>query len=220
MKNKKQLKEQLFEKGLKQCPRCDEPKTFSEFAKDKNRQDGLQCWCKEHMKEDHEKNKAKRTKQQRWYYLKNREGILEKKKEYQDKNKEKIAKTKKEYREKLENKKKRNKRAKRRRKSDPHFQLRCNLAGRIRKVLKGNNKSLSTMFLIGCDIDYLMYHIQNQFTEGMSWDNYGEWHVDHIKPCAKFDMTEKSSQSRCFNFKNLQPLWALDNLRKGNKYSG
>ena len=52
----------------------------------------------------------------------------------------------------------------------------------------------------------------------MSWNNYGEWHVDHIKPCAKFDLSEEEQQKKCFNYKNLQPLWGEDNLKKGDKY--
>ena len=72
------------------------------------------------------------------------------------------------------------------------------------------------MFLIGCEIDYLMFHIQEQFTKGMNWDNYGlhGWHIDHKIPCAKFDLSKESEQLKCFNYTNLQPLWAIDNLKK------
>ena len=51
----------------------------------------------------------------------------------------------------------------------------------------------------------------------MSWENYGKWHIDHIIPCNIFDLTIPSQQEECFNWKNLQPLWAADNLRKGSK---
>ena len=77
---------------------------------------------------------------------------------------------------------------------------------------------MSTMFLIGCEIDYLMYHIQCQFTKGMSWDNYGFWHIDHKLPCVKFDLSKPIEQRKCFNFKNLQPLWAIDNIKKSDNY--
>ena len=73
------------------------------------------------------------------------------------------------------------------------------------------------MFLIGCEVDYLMFHIQNQFTKGMTWNNYGLWHIDHKRPCASFDLSKPIEQQKCFHFKNLQPLWAIGNLRKGNK---
>ena len=49
------------------------------------------------------------------------------------------------------------------------------------------------------------------------WDNYGEWHIDHIKPCAKFDLTKLEDQKKCFNYTNLQPLWAIDNYKKRDK---
>ena len=51
----------------------------------------------------------------------------------------------------------------------------------------------------------------------MSWDNYGLWHIDHRVPCVKFDLSKPIEQQKCFNFKNLQPLWAIDNLKKGAK---
>lgn len=82
------------------------------------------------------------------------------------------------------------------------------------------------MFLTGCDIDYLMYHIQEQFTKGMSWDNHGrgnkgrkEWHIDHIRPCDSFDLRKPAQQRKCFHYSNLQPLWRDDNLTKGSKYT-
>ena len=52
----------------------------------------------------------------------------------------------------------------------------------------------------------------------MSWDNYGEWHIDHIRPMASFNLQEQEEQLKCCHYTNLQPLWAEENLRKGNKY--
>ena len=63
----------------------------------------------------------------------------------------------------------------------------------------------------------LKKHLENQFVEGMSWDNYGEWQIDHIVPCASFDLSDPNQQRICFNFRNLQPLWAKDNQRKQDK---
>jgi hypothetical protein len=59
--------------------------------------------------------------------------------------------------------------------------------------------------------------MESLFLEGMSWDNYGKWHIDHIRPCSSFDLSDTEQQKICFNYKNLQPLWAEDNLRKGAK---
>lgn len=76
------------------------------------------------------------------------------------------------------------------------------------------------MELIGCDIDYLWKHLIAQFTEGMKVENYGEWHMDHIKPCASFNLEDEEQQRECFHYSNLQPLWAEDNLSKGDRYNG
>ena len=85
-------------------------------------------------------------------------------------------------------------------------------------ALKGESKSAHTMELIGCSIEFLKEYIANKFTEGMSWDNYGEWNLDHIRPCSSFDLSEKKKKKECFCYKNLQPLWAIDNLKKAYKY--
>jgi len=62
--------------------------------------------------------------------------------------------------------------------------------------------------------------LETKFLEGMDWDNYGiyGWHIDHIKPCSLFNLENIEEQKKCFHYTNLQPLWAIDNLKKGNKY--
>ncbi len=103
------------------------------------------------------------------------------------------------------------------RKTDIAYKIRCYLSSRIWKALKGINKNSSTSKLLGCSIEQLKLHLESQFTVGMTWNNYGKWHVDHIRPCASFDLSKSEEQTKCFNWKNLQPLWAEENLRK-NKY--
>lgn len=98
------------------------------------------------------------------------------------------------------------------------FKIRNNLRRRMAHALKGESKSAHTMELIGCSIEFLKEYIANKFTEGMSWDNYGEWHLDHIRPCSSFDLSDPIQQKECFCYKNLQPLWAIDNLKKAYKY--
>lgn len=61
------------------------------------------------------------------------------------------------------------------------------------------------------------FSLEQQFTEGMTWENYGEWHVDHIRPCVSFDLSIPEQQQECFHYTNLQPLWAKDNLQKSDK---
>lgn len=73
--------------------------------------------------------------------------------------------------------------------------------------------------LVGCDLETLKVHIEQQFTEGMTFDNYGEWDIDHIIPIASFDFSIVSNIYICYNYKNLQPLWHEDNLKKGAKLS-
>lgn len=169
-------------------------------------------WKKVHM-QYYEINKQQILIQKRNYYNDNKEKILAKNKKYNGKNKEKIRYQKTKYMQfKL--------------KTDIRYKIKGSLRSRINLALRGNSKSLSTMMLIGCEIDYLMYHIQEQFKSGMTWNNYGkglngkglqEWSIDHKIPCARFDLSKPEEQLKCFHFTNLQPLWAEDNLRKGNK---
>lgn len=102
-------------------------------------------------------------------------------------------------------------------KNDINFRLKECCRIRIIDVIRGRNKSASTQKLIGCSIDELKKHLESKFTEGMNWENYGDWHVDHIIPCASFDFSKEDEQKKCFHYTNLQPLWAKDNLRKGDK---
>lgn len=98
------------------------------------------------------------------------------------------------------------------------FRLRKRLQGRLSKALSGHTKIGSTMELVGCSVQELREYLESQFLPGMSWENHGEWHVDHKRPCASFDdLSDPEQQRECFHFSNLQPLWALDNLRKGKK---
>ena len=92
--------------------------------------------------------------------------------------------------------------------------LRC----RQRAALNGELKTAPTMELLGCTAEHARAHIESQFTKGMSWDNHGMhgWHIDHILPCASFDMADQGQQRQCFHYTNLQPLWATDNLRKSD----
>ena len=97
------------------------------------------------------------------------------------------------------------------------YKIKKLLRDRIRLGLKGVCKSKTMIKLLGCSIEKLKKHLESKFKDSMSWSNYGKWHIDHIRPCASFDLSKLNEQKKCFNWKNLQPLWAGDNLRK-NKY--
>lgn len=100
-------------------------------------------------------------------------------------------------------------------KGDTAFRLLCNLRSRLWAAMNGRSKSDATKTLIGCTIPELMQHLESQFKDGMTWDNYGKWQVDHRVACANFRLEDPEQQRQCFHFSNLQPLWAEDNQSKG-----
>lgn len=116
----------------------------------------------------------------------------------------------------IENKDRINTQRKERRNKDIDFKIKSNLRKRLSFLLRYNlkNKSKQTLHLLGCDFSLFMEHLASKFTEGMSFENYGSWHIDHIVPCYNFDMTKPEDQEKCFHYTNLQPLWAIDNLKK------
>jgi hypothetical protein len=103
----------------------------------------------------------------------------------------------------------------RKRRKDVKNRIRLNLGTRL--YLAVQKKHGNTMDLTGCSKDELISHLESKFTEGMTLENYGEWHIDHIKPCASFDLSNLEEQKKCFHWSNLQPLWASENIRKGCK---
>jgi len=103
----------------------------------------------------------------------------------------------------------------RKRRENIENRIRLNLGTRLWQVVQ--KKHGNTMELTGCTKEHLLQHLKSKFTEGMSWENYGQWHIDHIRPCASFNLEDPEEQKKCFHWTNLQPLWAEDNIRKGAK---
>jgi hypothetical protein len=105
--------------------------------------------------------------------------------------------------------------------SKPEYRLAHNLRNRLTRALKGLNKSESTQQLLGCSIGDFRLHIESNWEPGMSWDNYGhgvgKWGLDHMIPCAIFDLSKPEHQRRCFHFSNIRPMWAIANIKKGKK---
>jgi len=146
------------------------------------------------------------------HYNSNTEKILKKAQEYREKYPEVIKATNKRYRVSHPNNKIE------RRKIDINYRLKENLRTRVHHAIFGiSKKSNTTMDLIGCTIEEFKIHLEKSFVNNMSWDNYGEWHIDHIIPCSLFDLTDPEEQRKCFNYKNQQALWAIDNIKKSNK---
>ncbi len=104
--------------------------------------------------------------------------------------------------------------------TDEEFKLLKTLRSRLGNALKrqNSNKNNKTIELLGCSVSFLKGYLAGKFKEGMSWDNHGEWHIDHIKPCASFNLLDDEEQKKCFHYTNLQPLWASENLSKGCKF--
>ena len=174
--------------------------------------------------------------QETWISNEERKAYLKRKKDRKDKDKEreynklqwqkqksdpeflqKKAIRDKNYSQKTESKKRRNKVLKVWL-SDPHTKVAHTLRNRINNALKyKNSKYASTTELLGMTIPKFKNYFEKLFEEGMTWENHGEWHIDHIVPCASFNLTKEEEQRKCFHYSNLQPLWAKDNLSKGSK---
>src|SRR6056300_1843 len=201
---------------VKKCNKCKQDKAAEDFCK--GRPECKEC-RKEYKKAYYEQIREKIKERKKAYRKQNAEKIKERKKAYCKQNAEKIKDYCKQNRDKIRiyirNK----------RKTDLNFRLSDKLRKRVRKVLNGKSKSKKTMDLIGCSVDFLKKHLENQFQPGMSWNNYGNpngdhsecWHIDHILPCASFDLSDPKQQQKCFHYSNLQPLWAEDNMSKGAK---
>ena len=196
---------------MKNCTKCKIEKKLTEFWKDKCARDGLSFQCKEC-----------RNKQKKEYRLNNKNKIKEHNKEYRLNNKDKINKHNKEYR--LNNKDKKREYLLNRYKTDSDYRLLANLRSRIWSTIKNNTKSTSTKKLIGITIEELKIHLQKTAIKNGYIDfdinNYSgeDYHIDHIKPCASFDLSKESEQRKCFHYSNLQILTAEENLIKSDSY--
>jgi len=182
------------------------------------------------MAKYNKKHKEKHRKIAREYYFKNKDEINKSCKEWRQKNIEHDRQRSREYyykhRDKMindatnyakNNRDKINKRIKNKIKSDPTYKLKLALQSRTSAALTSYSSSTFEEFL-GCSIQKARKHIELQFKKGMMWSNHGKWHIDHIRPVSSFDLSKKDQIYKCFNFKNLQPLWAKENLSKGTKY--
>jgi hypothetical protein len=107
-------------------------------------------------------------------------------------------------------------------KSDLNFKLSCALRSRVHHAIRGNFKAGSAIRDLGCSIEAFKLYIEKQFKPGMTWENWGHrgevWHLDHKIPLAYFDLIDRVQFLRACHFTNYQPLWALDNLRKHNRF--
>lgn len=185
---------------MKKCSKCKIEKPLDDFHKDSSKKDGLCSKCKPCFRAYYKANKERIAE----YKEANQDMIAKYNKAYLQANRKKINEQKKEY-------------SRNRRKNDPLYKLKANLRSRTNIAFKagGYSKNSKTQEMLGVDWEVVSAHIERQFTEGMTWDNYGKWHVDHVIPLASAK-TEKEIRKLC-HYSNLQPLWAEENLRKNGR---
>lgn len=131
---------------------------------------------------------------------KRKEAVSTYKKEYRAKNKDKIALYMRD-----------------RRKTNINAKLSDNLRCRLKMAMRSNAKKGSAVKLLGCSIEDFKIYLSSLFKPGMTWDNYGDWHIDHKKPLSRFDLTDETQLAEACHWTNLQPLWASENSSKGNR---
>lgn len=206
---------------MKICSKCKEKKPLVEFYKNKTKKDGHANRCigckKKIQKKYRQDNIDKVRAYERKYYQNNLDKMHASMKKYRKNNPEKyLAQARKRQRSR-DVMDRRNKQRKERWKSDKQYRLVGTLRARLQQALKSNDKSANTLALLGCSIDYFKEHLEKQFTLDMNWKNQGKWHVDHTLPCASFDLSDSYQQKQCFHWSNLQPMWAIENMKKGDK---
>lgn len=104
-----------------------------------------------------------------------------------------------------------------RRRARPYEKLAASVRTRMRECIKYGYKSEKTEALLGIPVKELKVYLERMFVDGMNWENYGKWHIDHIIPLSSFDLSQGVEQKKAFHYTNLQPLWAKDNLQKHAK---
>lgn len=170
------------------CIKCKIERDLPCFHKNKNTKDGLYIWCKKCSNQYRQDHKEEISIQRRQHYQ--------------------------------DHKKERNQYESNKRKTNISYKLAHYLRSRLYKALKNNYKSGSAIRDLGCTIDELKLHLESKFQPGMAWDNCGKfgWHIDHIIPLSKFsNLSQLEQLKEACHYTNLQPLWAEDNLKKGNR---
>jgi hypothetical protein len=221
---------------IKKCIGCDADKLITRFDKGRNvcrdcrykqrrqTQAEKQAEINAARRVDYEKNNAHINELRAINREENRDKINEQKRIWGANNKDKISAYNKKYgaEHRAELSEKYKEYYLERKQTDPAFNILCNSRTRIRDALKGKNKSAKTVELLGCTPEYLKTWLEGQwYDDKMNWENYGTyWHIDHIIPCSSFDLTDPEQQKECFNYMNLQPMIATENLQKGNKIMG
>lgn len=186
----------------KKCSKCGEVKEVSEFHKKRKNKSGLCPWCKNCEKKRYllwyENNFQRVIDNANKWKTNNKEKRKEILSKYYNNNKEKI-------------------------KSTANYKLNDSISSGLRQSLNKNKAGHHWETIVGYTIDQLKKHLEKQFKNGMTWENYGRygWHIDHIIPVSahNFQTPEDIDFKKCWSLKNLQPMWAKENIKKSNKLS-
>ena len=182
---------------MKTCSKCHKSKHTKEFHKNSCEKDGFQRHCVQCRHEYSLTPAGNRREYYSSYHLSNRKEKCSASREYYLNNKEKIhTKVKERY------------------KVDINYKLSSLLRRRMCKMISRGQKAGSAVRDLGCSLQHLKLHLELFWDNGMSWGNYGEWVIDHILPLASFDLSDREQLIEAVNYRNLQPLWAKDNLAK------
>jgi hypothetical protein len=164
-------------------------------------------------------NKERLNELNKRYYQENKARCYELHKKWKQENPEKVKQLDKKYRE--NNKEKIREQQNKRNRENPQHRIKQALRKRVGGLVRKGYKSASTLELLGCEYQDFLNHLESKFDDKMTWDNYGSyWHVDHIRPCASFNLLDPEEQKICFHYTNMQPLEAIENIRKGDKWDG
>lgn len=203
---------------MKQCYRCKVSKDRSMFKVARQNKDGLYSWCRKCVNEDQREKRNRNAnqinEQRRQDARANRQKFLDWDRKAKARHKERMQSDP-EYATRF--RERHNLYLVEKRRTDPMFRVKYYIRNRLRKYLKGIRKSKKFNQYIGCTPEQLKEHLESLFSDGMTWENYGfnGWHIDHIVPLDTAQCED--DLYRLNHYTNLQPLWKIDNLRKGNK---
>lgn len=202
----------------KWCGKCKKFNHLDNYGKSKQSWDGLRGTCKECLKKENLKNKEKMHQYNKEYWEKTKTQQQTKNKIWRENNKEYRLKNGKEYDKKLWQKRKNDEKYKEKyreykklwcreqRKYNPQYKIQYNISRRTRELLNNNNASLKTL--------QLQCHLEKQFLDGMTWNNYGRmWHIDHIIPCSSFNLKRNIEKWRVFIIKTFNQCGLLKTLK-------
>lgn len=206
----------------KKCFGCGQIKPIGEFYNNRRNPTGYNPRCKlcclaSQRSYNQLHRVGQRARSRKWYRL-HKESELERNRQSRERNKDAyVAGYKKRNR---LNKSYQANWAKNKRATDPAYKVNQNVSRAIRLSIRGGKRGRGWESVIGYSLEMLMGNLEAKFQKGMNWNNYGQWHIDHIRPKSSFSYVNMESQDflDCWSLDNLQPLWATENLRKSDKY--